>query len=136
MCLITEQKKPIKIRKDLIVYKRFRYGKDKESFKPWNYMLDFNYTLNILHEQQMTHDNIFESWTDATSAIKYPQDQAERYTHVHEGFHSAATLNRVKMLINVGCTAKCIIPKGSLIFKDKTGLIVSNQIKMIEIIES
>jgi hypothetical protein len=32
--------------------------------------------------------------------------------------------------------AKCIIPKGSLIYKDKTGLVVSNQIKMIEIINS
>jgi hypothetical protein len=135
MCLITEQKKPIKIREDMTVYKNFRFGENKESFKPWNYIFKYSYKLNNLHAEEMTYDNCFQSWTDGITAEKYHDAKREEYTHVHKGFHSASTYKRAGDLAQVGCIIKCIIPKGSLIFKDKTGLMVSNQIILKEIVK-
>ena len=136
MCLITEQKKPLKIRKDLIAYKIVTKGSDN-TFYPSFCGYDFTYKLGILHNQIITHDNDFESFHDRTAKCMYPDYKSHKYTHVHAGFHGAQTKERLSMhtMWDGEVIVKYIIPKGSLVFKDKTGLIVSNQIKIIKIIK-
>ena len=134
MCLITEQKKPIKIRKDRIVYKTgyggFVNGKMRVLFTPYN---KFKYELNKLYETKFTY--LPTSSKDAIGhddmvTVAYGW-KSERVLNsslivIAAGFHAATKKQRLKTAYYD--LVECVIPKGSLIYEDKTGLIVSNKI--------
>lgn len=134
MCLITEQLRPIKIRKDLTVFKVVT--KEINGFSPWNEYYEFDYRLNTLYTESIGADNIPDSYADQIVIENYPYWRSEELTHVHSGFHSALTIDRISNFCGWENTVrvKCIIPKGSLIYKDKTGLIVSNKIILKEVL--
>ena len=141
MCLITEQKEAEILKEDLRVYKRFTIAlkfDNHELILPWStYFRDkIEYKVGQLHKQQMRVDNIFESAHDNKASEFYVIMGWRNLTHVHDGFHSALTLERLgKNEWKDFADYCCIIPKGSEVFRDKTGLIVSNQIILKEKID-
>jgi len=143
MCLITEQKEPIQITEDLIVYKvcNITYNvlsihsslSDIEIIK--NVISQnsrFIYVKNVLNKTEFNVDNIFHTYADLTVATYYDinnNSYLAKLTHIHEGFHFAFEPDRIKRYLhdtNLLCEFK--IPKGSLIFKDLSGLGVTNNI--------
>lgn len=145
MCLITEQKKPIKIRKDYTVYKLVEFLNEKEIRSFYNY--NFTWELNKLYQTEIKKSSILNAcYFDLKSKECYQGKDGIKYIEVlieklrneelysyGSGFHSAINKSRIKS--NLYHIAECTIPKGSLIYKDKTGLIVSNQIIINKILE-
>jgi hypothetical protein len=146
MCLITKQKKPIKIKKDMTVYKKVNYINDKFTSEHNS----FNWELNHLYSTELKpsknikmHDEfVYEKYK--LDEIEYNYNEADKQSilnskgliSIGSGFHSVNNINRfIYGLYGKNVYVKCIIPKGSLIYKDKTGLIVSNQIIMKEIVK-
>lgn len=151
MCLITEQNKPIKIRKDRIVYKKVKLSFRQNTICSLNFG-NFTYTLNKLYETDFTflnfdeneilaYDNIVNKAYDYPFSdydYDYPFSDNDKLIVIAEGFHSASAIKRFDMCdkyIQNAIIVKCTIPKGSLIYKDKTGLIVSNKIIVDEIVD-
>lgn len=129
MCLITAQKEAIILTEDLIVYKSF-------SSNLWALYQYFQYEINKLYKTELTFNDgkynpCFDSMTARHLEIMY---HSQWYSislfnlgliAVVEGFHSAATEDRLGGEYNI---RRCLIPAGSEVFYDETGLIVSNQI--------
>ena len=141
MCLITEQKETEILKEDLIVYKRFKLYKGE--IRPWcrRFYEKFIYNVGKIHKQPLGIDNHYESHHDSQVVNAYPSWQSASYTHVHEGFHAALTYERLGKKgerrnndtnVAVDYDYVCIIPKGAKVFKDKTGLIVTNTIILKE----
>lgn len=131
MCLVTEQQKPIQIRKDMAVYKVLT--KELSSIRYY-----FRWELGKLYKTYMVANNTSKLIADDLALKAYPDFiRNKSYVHIHEGFHSFATLKRAEDWGVSSCDiiVKCTIPKGSLIYKDKTGLVVSNQIRIDKIIK-
>ena len=131
MCLITEQKRVKILRKDLTVYKRFYDG---GVLRPWSlsYRDKFVYTVGVVHKQPLCVNNIYGGHHDLLAQNAYHSARYENFTNVHDGFHSALKLKRLGVCQHYYIDYVCVIPKGSKVFKDKTGLIVSNQIILKE----
>lgn len=146
MCLITKQKKPTKLTKDLTVYKKV----DLINNVPHSAHNNFKWEINKLYSTKMLpsteikmHDELVNdcySLHDLTyeyvekEKLKILKDK--KLVAIGHGFHSAKNIDR----FIYGCWGRnvfveCTIPKGSLIYKDKTGLIVSNQIIMNKILK-
>lgn len=136
MCLVTDQQEPIKTTRNMTVYKMFQTTEFDNIFSPWSDEHEFKYELNKLHKEKIRFDNNFESYMDDEVRDNYPNFRSRELTHVHNGFHSVKKQKRMDLFNQweQEIKMKCIIPKGSLIFKDKTGLIVSNQIILKEVL--
>ena len=136
MCLVTEQKKAKILKKDLTVYKIVtEYGGEIYGWL----RDDYKYEIGKLHEEKLVANKKTGSITDYIASEAYNKNSEDihwRYrndlTHIHEGFHSALILKRLSGLSFNDTIYECVIPKGSKVFKDKTGLIVSNQIILKE----
>ena len=126
MCLITNWKSPRMAKKDIVVFKNFDCEFEDGLLSPYRGHVYQRYELNITN---MVADNKFCSYMGNAILDAYPDFASDNnpYTHVHEGFHAFTNLD-YSSIYRLGLTTKCIIPKGSLYYKDKTGLIVSNQI--------
>lgn len=143
MCLITEQKKPIKIRKDLTVYKKVLY----DGFRISSPIQDFMWELNKLYQTELKDSYMVRYYGEFVYDYylegyqEYPGDlytfcKNKGYRTIGKGFHSFNSFDTYKKFEGeIDSCVKCTIPKGSLIFKDKTGLIVSNQIILKEVIK-
>jgi len=142
MCLITEQKKPKVADKDIVCYKAGGYNKQKNIF--WGIYYCFEYELSKLYKTKLKEStDCFYYDSEAIEQYglnpfhfrpgKLMEELKKRYNIIGSGFHSAESLDRLKRE-GRSEKAKCIIPKGSLYYKDKTGLLVSNQIIVEEII--
>lgn len=131
MCLITNQKEAITLTEDLIVYKNLL--KSEENL--WAIYQDFRYDKNKLYETEFSFNNNSPSYFDEPDSVYLD----EHYTGwrfgdimnlnligVECGFHAALTKERLSH-IN-GITYKCLIPAGSEVYYNPTGLIVSNKI--------
>lgn len=137
MCLITEQKKPKRVKEDMIVYKTgYAHYNSNGNLEEVNAVFNFfNYLPHQLYETKFSFIN-----PASREAIGYDDEvnlaygnRNERSTKnllvVAKGFHSAKNIERLKQSSNhCGHKFECIIPKGSLIYEDKTGLIVSDKI--------
>lgn len=142
MCLITKQKKAIIIKDDMIVYKRVDIHGGNEALAP---MQGFLYVVGENYNQELVPDHNFISCfsTDVYEYYKLntfsKKDIGKLFTHIHNGFHFFKNIKDVKLFCNdytLGdATAKCIIPKGSSVFFDETGLGVSNSITIVELIK-
>lgn len=137
MCLLTRQIKPITTKKDLVVYKRLNitnnYLSKKIKYNSY-YQEGYEYVKGILNTT--TFGITKELPNDTISFDNIATDYYKHYnllinrklTVISEGFHACLTEERLN---NYEISFEFLIPKGSLIFKDATGLIVSNQIIML-----
>ena len=134
MCLVTKQKRVKVLKEDLVVYKLLEERNNELS--AWMYC--FIYEIGVLYVQEMKVDNDSDSYHDDEVSEAYNFTQAEfqtatmDMTHVHEGFHFATSENRLIDYEAVLC--ECIVPKGSRVYFDKTGLGVANQIKIVRVL--
>lgn len=138
MCLVTEQEKPETIKKDLIVYKSLTVT---EKGRLMSAMYEFRYELNVLYKAKITSDCVFDYFADGIASRKYDllgrssdvlKEKLKHFNHIHEGFHSMESVKRAKGIWMETKIFECLIPKGSKVYKDATGLIVSNQIIIVK----
>lgn len=135
MCLITNQKEPEILKEDLIVYKVLHenLGSPIQRFK---------YSKNTLYENEI-EESKYPSFADNESQNFYNKRDLsmQKMLEIHDlkafgkGFHSVTTEKRALNYKNQIYTIdpkynvfSCIIPKGSEIYRDATGLIISNKL--------
>jgi hypothetical protein len=129
MCLVTYQQKPKVVKKDMTVYKELSVYKGNV----YSTHYGFVYEIGVLYSVEMRYDKHALYIADLIVSAAYPKwDSDKRLTHVHESFHASVHQDRPWYGLNYRCT----IPKGSLVFYDKTGLCASNQIIIEGPIES
>ncbi len=142
MCLITKQTKPVKTRKNKTVYKLVNPGNEKnttcESFlspRPFLYEIDvLNQTEINTSTEKAAYDNIVqEKYKLDPRHIDDYNKKLKTITVLGEGFHAALEAGRLSTYGNK-IIAEFLIPKGSLVYTDATGLIISNQIIFKKII--
>lgn len=130
MCLVTSTKKPTKLTEDLIVYKSVLI-KDNNIVSPimnMRWILDKTYrTKMILSNCGTTYD------ADATWDLHELNSRYVDYLYVGQGFHWFRDFDDCGRR-SYGKIARCIVPAGSLIYLDNTGLGVSNKLRIIEIL--
>ena len=129
MCLITEQKRAKRIKEDMIVYKILTLdGSVLRSKYMWNFIYEIGkeYKTKITKQPYNNHI-LFDTYV---SSHYFYEAINENYLYaVEKGFHSCLQKERAAFhKIKDDKVFKCIVPKGSLVFKDATGLIVSNRI--------
>ena len=152
MCLITKQREAVVAAADIVVYKLFI--RDSLTTLHRNY----TYESDGVHQTEFTFsddlfvpldykvdDWLWETYPDLRpdwSAGAYHLSDAAGCISVQQGFHSYGSTERAKYNktdqylqdeSNVVIRA-CIIPTGSLYYEDETGLLVSNQIIIKEIV--
>lgn len=134
MCLITEQKKAIRTTEDMIVWKVLR----KEGGCMFSmYRSGFYWELGVLYKQKLLKSKDPSAY-DMAVAGAYdidiwgpcaPQLRDKALVAIGAGFHACETKERIDT--SFGFKRPFLVPAGSLIYKDRTGLIVSNQIMML-----
>lgn len=139
MCLITEQIEPFIAQENIEIRKLCKIINNEiyNYFDSWF----FKYELNILYKTDMVANNIPENSFDLAVdgaynlTRKFFREEASKLTNVHEGFHSILKdCESRNWLFRRKTYVEGIVPKGSLYYLDKTGLIVSNQIILTKII--
>ncbi len=133
MCLVTKQKEALIAENDIPIWKLLT----KEKL---GYFFSFPYIFNTVYQTKMKIDNIPVNYFDNVVADYYNFkdfiEDSKTLTHIHEGLHSFIDKERIKnyrsnhLCIN-SIVVEGIIPKGSLYYIDYTGLVVSNQIKLL-----
>jgi hypothetical protein len=133
MCLVTKQKEALIAETDIPIWKLLN-----SRMNAWFFI--FQYDLNIVYGTKMgVNNNPGSCFDDIVIEHYHPKDYRE-LTWVHEGFHSFINQKRAldyyldrknKCSPRIPKIAEGIIPKGSLYYVDSTGLIVSNQIKLL-----
>lgn len=133
MCLITNQKEPEILEKDLIVFKVL----DKNLKSP---MQEFKYSKNKLYENEI-EESEYPVFADEESYNFYSEGlSTQKVLEIHDlkafgkGFHSITTeeralsyKNEIYSMSHKYNVFSCIIPEGSEIYRDATGLIISNK---------
>lgn len=140
MCLITKQKKPIILEQDIIVYKKMMcivVGYASSVYHAFEYKIGKLYTTTITNSQRgryadATTSDFYEEYfiSIEDSEIKFD----EKVIVYNEGFHFYTTKERANKSRN-GELWECIIPAGSEVYYDETGLGVTNQIIINKLIE-
>ena len=135
MCLITNQKEPEILKEDLIVYKVLHenLGSPIQGFK---------YSKNTLYENEI-EESKYPSFADIESQNFYGKGglSMQALLEMHDlksfgkGFHSVTTekralsyKNQIYSMSHKYNVFSCIIPEGSEIYRDATGLIISNKL--------
>jgi len=134
MCLHTTQLKPIILDEDLIVYKelKIREGEKAGIFSPIRY---YQWNLNELNETKITILPVGSTYDILASAnVDYMRENDIKYITIGEGFHSFKSKDRChELYVNTYFYLfKCLIPKSSEVYYDATGLVVSNQLIILE----
>lgn len=137
MCLITDQKKALRAKEDIIVYKSF-FQRGNELLSPYRYFpykrgrqetIKMRYVSNKMSYSWLFFDN------EDTEAInkKYPSFWIDRpymtpeLICIDQGYHSCLTQDR--MINSEGdIIIECIIPKGAWYRLGFTNLIVSTDL--------
>lgn len=153
MCLPTKQQRPIKIKKDLTVYKLVKISSNKKLVR--SEMQNFLYEIGIKYESEISiskrvlilyDDKLINAMGFDGILPMEKEEIAERenWSFIDIGFHSALKPSRFEDGLEYwknypvdvkAAVAECTVPKGSLIYKGPTGLIVSNQIIINKILE-
>ncbi len=137
MCLITRQKKAKILNKDLKVYKSISIKFDnvitsyfQSSFIWHQNVLKISDSLIIKPRLNPVNNN-GNDWfyADGIALNKY-EGMSQTY-YITFGFHACLTRKRCINLNYTGNIKEFLIPKGSQVFYDATGLIVSNQMMML-----
>ena len=133
MCLVTRQRKPKILKKDLKVYKVLREG-SRSKYQ------------NFLWEPEISHKEIIhitdnKKWDRFQFCDDKTMDKYYKLSgciEIDKGFHACCTKERAEGL-SADPRYSCIkeevyaflIPKGSEVYYDCTGLIVANQMMML-----
>jgi len=124
MCLVTTDA-TIRIAKtNMIVYKIGAMSPKGKYF--YSEMQEYRYTLGELNSCDISKPENDGLYYDVISSEYYEEMPNKQY--ISRGFHSARKKERFVHSYFFTDVVKCTIPKGSQYIKDKTGLIVSNQI--------
>ncbi len=136
MCLITNWKRPRTAKRDIIVYKRLERSKIDEE-KLISIWWGTYYKIGEHYKVDMVANNEPYTVFDWDAMNAYPDWMVEPsiYTHVHAGYHSMMEKHRSLPDSEQEVMVRCVVPKGANYFKDNTGLIVSNEIIILNIIE-
>jgi len=140
MCLVTKQKEPIILTEDLLTYKYMNFNRASDALRPMYIGCEHTYKLHTLHKVKMMPLPFISSFFDTEVVDKYlperTDNQSEVWTEMMDdkgligigpGFHSALR-SRSMFWMSESTKVYCKIPKGSEVFFDETGLVVSNQI--------
>ena len=143
MCLIVEKNTEEKIaEEDIICYKKLNVcPRTDGTYRLISLYQLFEYKLNVLYKttfepKELTSDVGYESGVfyanrDVSNYYStFPYFLLKTY---QKGFHSYKELDEKKRY-ETGFTVKCVIPAGTKYIEDKTGLICSEAIKIIEIL--
>lgn len=134
MCLITD-KQPEVLTEDLETYKLVYKDTKVNSFSAIHY--PFEYKTNVLYSTTIETSTRLSPFDDI-SLRDYEQNFGITNDCFYgKGFHSALSEQRLielEIYLDFSNTiiVKCLIPKGSVVIYDRTGLLVSNQIKILE----
>lgn len=130
MCLIVSRKQKPKIAdKDIIVYKAMIDGKSAS--------VDFEYIKGKLYKTEIRAGNNYRAADEiSVSKLNNLCDDwnwnTDRWISYERGFHSYISFKRAKKANWYKAEIiKFIIPKGATYYRDITGCIVSNKIKML-----
>ena len=131
MCLITRQKKAKILKKDLIIFKTVNVYNDViqsvcQSHFKWiaNKLEKVNLNIKSVHN---TKDRFY---TDEGTQKIY--EKLSQCVSISEGFHAALTPDRpICIEWDYVEVKEFLIPAGSEVFYNATGLIVSNQMMML-----
>lgn len=131
MCLLTRQKKPIILKEDKIVYKLLR-GDMTAIYQNFSYSFDKVYKTDIF----IGSDNsAFDDIAMKRYRVNAYGNLKPNVISIAKGFHAFTSIARIKKSYVCHKIYKCTIPAGSEYYKDTTGLCVSNQIIINELIE-
>ena len=146
MCLITNQQEPKVLKKDLIVYKKVI----EKITKPLTFSSSiqfFEWIPGVIYKSKLRKvpkhkRNECLGFDDIVYNAYYKREYGDYFNYIFKskktiaidlGFHAA--LSRKRLEINYFTTNKNIykflIPKGSLYYKDSTGLIVADTMMML-----
>jgi len=141
MCLITE-KSPKILKEDLVVYKLLR--DDLTSI-----FQGYDYQLGVLYGPRELEADVESEYFFADSEAKryYSNNEDPEDVRIHlfrfnlhgyaKGFHFYTTKERARRSIyNWYSLVECIVPKGSTVVFDSTGLGIASQIKIIKILSN
>lgn len=149
MCLITEQIEPRIAEEDVVVYKHMFRKIQKKKFlgitiKTYVYMMSpfqFHvYELGVQPKINIVKGKFFEAcqFYSNHDSIHYNQKYnlrdlctSELLISISEGYHSMMP-DSPHAALEYENTYKCIIPKGSEYYVGGTGLVVSNQIIILD----
>ena len=128
MCLVTNKEAEI-LEEDLIVYKILRITDNqiKSIFYEYTWEIDKLYEIDIKEDDDFTFfDDEDENYVDNNKFF-----DLKAYG---QGFHSALTEKRLEnMIFKNNVLAELVVPKGYIIYRGFTDLIISNKIKLIKI---
>lgn len=142
MCLVTEIKTPFVAEEDMVVYKILCNKNGKICSVIECYFWDIGeihyaeISFKTPEHLDCTHDDVVYEF--------YKNYSLEELIQVSKGFHSAESIERlqkswlwhyVESENNSEHVVQCTIPKGSTYYKDSTGLLVSNQLRVDKIVE-
>lgn len=125
MCLLTKQKKPKTLDRDLKVYKIMSpyYSDDETARSPF---MRFDYSFNRTYTQEIKESYGEGGFCGKDHTHYWMKDGTKYYT---KGFHSFRYLKTLKHLSSNSYSVYiCTIPKGSLVYENKFGHIISNKI--------
>lgn len=130
MCLITEQKVALIAENDIECFKKVIIIKDSITSAFYNFKWEYNKifkTKIVVKTIKLDSKSCF--YDIASSDYYMTHFSSELLQSISEGFHSFLNVRSVGEFERLGATiVNAIIPKGSEYFVDKTGLIVSNQL--------
>ena len=130
MCLVVKKyaKKKTAV-EDIVVYKALRISPFNNKELSSIYYGRFIYKFNTLYKTKI--EETFDiQFFDDISVDYYSKFDVNTLRSYGSGFHSAISLERLRNTFY--SKYKCIIPKGSKYIVDRTGLVISDQIIIIE----
>jgi len=130
MCLITDIKTEFIAEEDMTVYKMLRETENpsivSSIFQSFYYDLDRLYTTEIKKSKDFCpYDEKDVEYLKSKYSFDWTLSINELMS-IGQGFHSA--LDKKRFMDDSHPVFECTIPKGSIFYKNATGLIVSNQI--------
>jgi len=133
MCLVTYQKEPIQLDKDLIVWKEVCVNPDTNETE--SVFFKFFWEKGVLHETELNKTEDLDYYDDTVGNhydILCREDNIRnaRLIRIGGGFHAFCSEERIPD-ISYKTIKRFLIPKGSLVYYDETGLIVSNQMMLL-----
>ena len=133
MCLLTNQQKPTIIRKDLIVYKILSYDLKPVFFSSEAYILGkLNKTIIRKSDDTTPFDShdikILEKKLGYLNHDTYYSLTEKGINILGQGFHSCKSIKRCHREDIRDCIFECTIPKGSEVYRNPSGLLISNKI--------
>ena len=137
MCLITKQQEPTIIAHDMTVFKLVKKYTSVTNICGSD-MQDFDYELEVLNRtylKEATEDRIpYDDQVTKHYGLRYDNKTgmtiSKEVRTIGPGFHSFSSKERIGIVDGETSEriARFLMPSGSEIFQDETGVLVSNQI--------